>query len=45
MNKFLLAGLLLAALAGCKAERETGAETANVIDATPVAASAPPLVL
>lgn len=36
MNKLLLAGLLLAALAGCKTERESGAQTANAIDATVV---------
>ena len=37
MNKLLLAGLLLAALAGCKAEREPDTKTTNVIDATVVA--------
>lgn len=37
MNKFLWTGLLLVALAGCKAEREAETKTANVIDATVVA--------
>ena len=37
MNKILLAGLLLAALTGCKDERETGVKPTNVIDVSAVA--------